>query len=185
VFKRKDGHLYATCPQIKKPHDSERLWEGLANGDVQIVATDTCTFDKKQKAAWNGDFRKIPFGMPGVETMVPLMYTEAVGKRGFSVNHLVSLVSTNPAKLFGLFPEKGTIAIGSDADLVVFDPKKEVTIKAENLQTNCDWSPFEGWQLVGYPTTTISRGKIVAENGKFVGEVGHGRFLKRKPFGKL
>jgi len=185
VFKQKDGHLYATCPQIKKPHDSERLWEGLANGDVQIVATDTCTFDTKQKAAWNGDFRKIPFGMPGVETMVPLMHTEGVGKRGFSVNHLVSLVSTNPAKLFGLFPEKGTIVIGSDADLVIFDPKKEVTLKAENLQTNCDWNPFEGWQLAGYPTTTISRGKIVAESGTFVGEVGHGRFLKRKPFGKL
>jgi dihydropyrimidinase len=113
------------------------------------------------------------------------MFTEGVGKRGFSVNHFVSLVSTNPAKLFGMYPEKGTIAIGSDADLVVFDPKKKVTIKAENLQTNCDWSPFEGWKLEGYPVTTISRGKIVAENGKFVGEVGGGRFLKRKPYGEL
>ncbi len=185
VFKGENGHLYATCPQVKKPHDSERLWEGLKNGDVQIIATDTCTFDTKQKAAWKGDFRKIPFGMPGVETMVPLMYTEGVGKRGFTVNQLVALVSTNPAKLFGMYPEKGTIAIGSDADLVVFDPHKKVTIKAENLQTNCDWSPFEGWKLVGYPATTISRGTIVAENGKFVGEVGHGRFLKRKPYGKL
>jgi dihydropyrimidinase len=185
VFKGENGHLYATCPQIKKPHDSERLWKGLANGDVQIIATDTCTFNTKQKAAWNGDFRKIPFGMPGVETMVPLMYTEGVGKRGFTVNQLVSLVSTNPAKLFGMYPEKGTISIGSDADLVVFDPDKKVTIKAENLQTNCDWSPFEGWKLVGYPSTTISRGTVVAEDGKFVGEVGYGRFLKRKPFGKL
>jgi dihydropyrimidinase len=116
---------------------------------------------------------------------VPLMYTEGVGKRGFTVNQLVALVSTNPAKLFGMYPEKGTIAIGSDADLVIFDPEKKVTIKAKNLQTNCDWSPFEDWKLVGYPTTTISRGKVVAENGKFVGEVGHGCFLKRKPYGKL
>ncbi len=185
VFKGENGHLYATCPQIKKPHDSDRLWKGLANGEVHIVATDTCTFDTKQKAAWNGDFRKIPFGMPGVETMVPLMYTEGVGKRGFSVNQIVSLVSTNPAKLFGMYPEKGTIAIGSDADLVVFDPEKKVTIKAENLQTNCDWNPFEGWNLTGYPTVTISRGKVVAEDGKFVGEVGHGKFLKRKPYGTL
>ncbi|MFX1483076.1 MAG: dihydropyrimidinase [Promethearchaeota archaeon] len=185
VFKRENGHLYATCPQIKKPHDSERLWKGLANGEVQVVATDTCTFDTKQKAAWNGDFRKIPFGLPGVETMVPLMYTEGVGKRGFTVNHLVSLVSTNPAKLFGMYPEKGSIAIGSDADLVVFDPKKKVTIKAENLQTNCDWNPFEGWKLTGYPAVTISRGEIVAKDGKFVGRVGRGRFLKRRPFGKL
>jgi len=185
VFKGENGHLYATCPQIKKPHDSERLWKGLADGDVQIIATDTCTFDTKQKAAWNGDFRKIPFGMPGVETMVPLMYTEGVGKRGFSVNQLVSLVSTNPAKLFGMYPQKGTIAIGSDADIVVFDPEKKVTLKAENLQTNCDWSPFEGWNLVGYPSVTISKGKVVAEDGKFVGEVGHGAFLKRTPYGKI
>jgi dihydropyrimidinase len=185
VFKGENGHLYATCPQIKKPEDSERLWQGLVNGDIQIVATDTCTFDTKQKAAWNGDFRKIPFGLPGVETMVPLMYTEGVGKRGFSANHLVALVSTNPAKLFGMYPEKGTIAIGSDADLVVFDPKKNVTLHAADLQTNCDWSPFEGWELTGYPSTTISRGKVVATDGKFVGEVGHGKFLKRKPYGKI
>jgi dihydropyrimidinase len=185
TFKREDGHLFTTCPQVKKPHDSERLWKGLANGDVQVVATDTCTFDTEQKTAWNGDFRKIPFGLPGVETVVPLMYTESVGKRGFSVNHLVALVSTNPAKLFGMYPEKGTIAIGSDADLIVFDPNKKVTLHAADLQTNCDWSPFEGWELTGYPSTTISRGKVVAINGKFVGEVGHGKFLKRKPHGKI
>jgi dihydropyrimidinase len=185
VFRQENGHLYATCPQIKKPHDSERLWEGLANGDVQVIATDTCTFDTKQKAAWNGDFRKIPFGLPGVETMVPLMYTEGVGKRGFSVNHFVALVSANPARLFGMYPEKGTIAIGSDADLVVFDPEKKVTLHAADLQTNCDWSPFEGWELTGYPTTTLSRGKVVVTDGKFVGEVGHGKFLKRRPYGKL
>lgn len=185
VFKRENGHLYATCPQIKKPHDSERLWKGLQNGDVQVLATDTCTFTTEQKAAWNGDFRKIPFGLPGVETMIPLMYTEGVGKRGFSINQLVTLVSTNPAKLFGMYPDKGTIAIGSDADLLVFDPKREVTIHAKNLQTNCDWSPFEGWELVGYPSITISRGKIVAREGKFVGEVGYGTFLKRRPYGEI
>ncbi|UCE11467.1 MAG: dihydropyrimidinase [Candidatus Thorarchaeota archaeon] len=185
VFKGENGHLYATCPQIKKPHDSVRLWEGLKNGEVQIVATDTCTFNTEQKAAWNGDFTKIPFGMPGVETMVPLMHTEGVGKHGLSLSQLVALVSTNPAKLFGMYPEKGALEVGSDADIVVFDPKKKVTIKAENLQTNCDWSPFEDWKLEGYPATTISRGKVVAEDGKFVGEMGHGRFLKRKPYGKL
>jgi dihydropyrimidinase len=185
VFKGKNGHLYATCPQVKKPHDNERLWRGLMNNDVQIIATDTCTFDTKQKAAWNGDFRKIPFGMPGVETMVPLMYTEGVGKRGLTVNRLVALTSTNPAKLFGMYPQKGTIAVGSDADLVVFNPKKKIVLKAANLQTNCDWSPYEDWKLVGYPSVTMSRGSIVAQDGKFVGEVGHGRFLKRQPFGKI
>jgi dihydropyrimidinase len=185
VFKGENGHLYATCPQIKKPHDSERLWKGLVEGDVHIVATDTCTFTTEQKAAWNGDFRKIPFGMPGVETMVPLMFTEGVGKRGLSLNQFVALVSTNPAKLFGMYPEKGALEVGSDADILVFDPIRDVTIHASDLQTNCDWSPFEDWKLKGYPHVTISRGKVVAEKGKFVGEVGHGRFLKRKPHGNL
>ncbi|MFW9850736.1 MAG: dihydropyrimidinase [Candidatus Thorarchaeota archaeon] len=185
VFKGENGHLYATCPQIKKPHDSERLWKGLKEGDVQVVATDTCTFTTEQKAAWNGDFRKIPFGMPGVETMVPLMYTESVGKRGFSLNQFVALVSANPAKLFGMYPKKGAVEIGSDADILVFDPERDVTIHASDLQTNCDWSPFEGWNLKGYPHVTISRGKVVAREGKFVGEVGQGRFLERKPHGVL
>ena len=180
VFKGENGHLYATCPQIKKKEDSKRLWEGLINGEIQVVATDTCTFDTKQKALWKGDFRKIPFGLPGVETMFPLLYTEGVGKNRFSLNHLVKLASTNPAKIFGMYPQKGTIAKGSDADLVIFNPNKNVTLHAKDLQTNCDWSPFEGWKLKGYPHITISRGKIVVADGEFVGECGHGQFLKRK-----
>ncbi len=180
VFKGENGHLYATCPQIKKKEDSEGLWKGLINGDIQVIATDTCTFDTKQKAMWKGDFRKIPFGLPGVETMFPLIYTEGVVKKRFSVNHLIALTSTNPAKLFGMFPQKGTIAIGSDGDLVVFDPKRKVTLQADMLQTNCDWSPFEGWRLTGYPTTTISRGKVIVKNGKFIGQPGYGRFIKRQ-----
>ncbi len=185
VFKGENGHLYATCPQIKKKEDSARLWQGLIAGDIQVVATDTCTFDTKQKAMWSGDFRKIPFGLPGVETMLPLLFTEGVGKKRFSVNHLVSLVCTNPAKIFGMFPQKGTIAIGSDADLVVFNPNKEITLRAEALQTNCDWSPFEGWQLTGYPITTISRGQVVVSDEKFVGECGQGKFLKRQAVRQL
>lgn len=185
VFKRKNGHLYATCPQVKKPHDNERLWKGLVEGDVEVVATDTCTFTTEQKAAWNGDFRKIPFGMPGVETMVPLMYTEGVGKRGLSLNQFVALVSTNPAKLFGMYPRKGAVEVGSDADLLIFDPNRKVTIHADDLQTNCDWSPYEGWELTGYPHLTISRGKTVAEDGKFVGKTGYGQFITRKPYGEI
>jgi len=185
VFKGKNGHLYATCPQIKKPHDNERLWKGLQEGDVEVIATDTCTFTTEQKAAWNGDFRKIPFGLPGVETMVPLMYTEGVGNHGLSLNRFVALVSTNPAKLFGMYPKKGAIQVGSDADILVFDPERKVTLHWEDLQTNCDWSPFEGWQLTGYPEVTISRGKVVAKDGKFVGEVGRGKFIARKSHGRL
>ncbi|MEW5693105.1 MAG: dihydropyrimidinase [Candidatus Hydrogenedentota bacterium] len=184
VFKGKDGHLYATCPQIKKKKDSLRLWKALYDGELAIVSTDTCTFDKKQKAMWKGDFTKIPFGMPGVETMLPLTFHFGK-KKGFSINKIVEICCTNPAKLHGLYPEKGTLAIGSDADIVVYDPNIKVKIDYHKLQTNCDWSPYQGWQIQGWPTVTLSRGKIVAMNAKFVGEKGWGRFVKRKPFGEI
>ncbi len=185
VFKQENGHYYASCPQVKKKTDNERLWQGLETGDVQVVATDTCTLNTQQKDTWGGDFRKIPYGLPGVETMLPLMYTEGVGKQHFSINHLIALISTNPAKIFGMYPQKGTIAPGSDADIVVFDPNKKVTLHANDLQTKCDWSPYENWSLKGYPNTTISRGKIIVSGGKFIGECGHGQFLKRKPVHQL
>ncbi|MCP4581789.1 MAG: dihydropyrimidinase [candidate division Zixibacteria bacterium] len=179
VFKKPNGHLYGTCPQVKKKADSDRLWEAMAAGDVSVVATDTCTFNKKQKAMWKGDFTKIPFGMPGVETLLPLMYSYGVGKKRITESQLVKLICTNPAKLMGMYPEKGNISIGADADLVVFDPHRKVTLSHKNLQTNCDWSPFEGFKLKGYPDTTISRGQVVAIQGVFVGDVGSGRFVKR------
>ena len=181
VFEGERGHLYATCPQIKKKEDSEGLWRGLADGSVQILATDTCTFTTEQKALWEGDFWKIPFGLPGVETLAPLTFTAGPGAGRFSVSHWVRLVSENPAKLFGMFPQKGIIAPGSDADVVVWDPDREVTITASALQTNCDWSPFEGFAAKGWPELTFSRGRLVARAGKFVGEVGAGRFVKRSP----
>lgn len=181
VFKGPTGHYYATCPQIKKQADSDRLWHGLKEQDVAVIATDTCTFDTKQKDMWQGDFTKMAFGLPGVETMLPLIFSEGVMKDRISLNRFVGLVSTNPAKLFGLYPEKGSLAPGTDADITIYDPNRKVTLQAKNLQTNCDWSPFEGWQLTGYPRYTLARGRIVAEEGKFVGEKGWGRFLKRHP----
>lgn len=185
LFKKKDGHLYATCPQLRKPKDNERLWKGIEEHTIEVIGTDTCTFDKKQKSMWNGDFRKIPYGMPGVETMLPLMHTYGVVKKRISLNRLVQLCSTNPAKLFGLYPLKGTIAIGSDADIAIFNPARELEISWKKMQTNCDWSPFEGFKLKGYPAYTLSRGKVVAKEGKFTGEVGYGSFVPRKPFGAL
>ncbi|MCP4633873.1 MAG: dihydropyrimidinase [candidate division Zixibacteria bacterium] len=179
VFKREDGHLFATCPQIKSKNDSKRLWQGLASGDVSTIATDTCTFDTKQKAMWEGDFTKIPFGLPGVETLLPLAYTNGVGSGWISLQKLVQLVSTNPAKIMGMYPEKGSITVNTDADIVIFDPEKKVKLSHKNLQTNCDWSPFEGAELKGYPSITICRGKVVAEDGKFKGDVGYGKFINR------
>ena len=185
LFKDEDGHLYATCPQLRKSADCKRLWKGLQDHTVQVLGTDTCTFDTQQKAMWGGDFRKIPYGMPGVETMLPITWTYGVGEGIISMNRFVQLCSTNPAKLFGMYPEKGTIAIGSDADIVVWDPDKKVTLNWEEMQTNCDWSPFQGYKLKGYSAYTLSRGKVVAKDGKFVGEEGWGQFVKRRPGGEL
>ncbi|MBU3956042.1 dihydropyrimidinase [bacterium] len=185
VYKKANGHYYACCPQMKKKHDAQGLLKAVKSGAVSVLSTDTCTFNTKQKNMWEGDFTKIPYGLPGVETLLPTMFTFLVGKNKISPNKFVSLVSTNPAKLFGLYPQKGDIKVGSDADIVIFDPNKKVTIDYKKLATKCDWSPFQGMKLTGYPETTISRGEIVAENGKFVGKKGHGRFVPRKPGGKL
>ncbi|MDD5557783.1 MAG: dihydropyrimidinase [bacterium] len=185
VFRKRNGHLYATCPQIKSKADAERLWRGVTNGEVSLIATDTCTFTTRQKAMWGGDFTKIPYGMPGVETMVPLMHTFGVGAGRFSVNRLVQLVSANPARLHGLYPQKGTLAVGADADVVVFDPRRKHVISPRRLQTNCDWSPYDGWRLTGWPALVFSRGRLAARNGKFVGEEGWGRFVRREPWGGI
>ncbi len=181
VFARPDGHLFSSCPQIKSFENQQQLWQSLVNGDVHVVATDHCVFTKEQKNRWNNDFTKLPFGLPGVETLLPILYSTGVHSHKISLQHLVSLLCTNPAKIYGLYPQKGTIQIGSDADLVIFDPAHVWTLDYHNLQTNCDWSPYQGMNLTGFPSTTISRGKIIAQNGKFIGEIGYGRFLPRGP----
>ena len=120
--------------------------------------------------------------MPGVETLLPLAYSYGVSSGKLSEIHLSQLLSLNPAKLMGLYPQKGVIKIGADADLVIFDTSRKVTLSHKNLHSNCDWSPYEGFELVGYPVMTLSRGKIVFERGEFTGDFSHGRFVKR---GKL
>jgi dihydropyrimidinase len=181
LFRDKErGHLYATCPQLKKPADNQRLWEAIIQGDLNIIATDTCTFTRKQKDKWNGDFTKIPYGMPGVETLLPLVYTYGYKEGRISLPRLVELLSTQPAKKMGFYPQKGTLQIGSDADIIIIDPDKKKTIKPQNLQTATDWSPYEGWELLGFPEYTLSKGKLVIDRGEFVGKKGQGRFIPRK-----
>jgi dihydropyrimidinase len=179
IFKKRMGYLYATCPQLKKKSDVKALWQGLSDGTISVVATDNCTFTKTQKAHWKGDFTKIPYGLPGVETLLPLLYTYGVGKGLIPLSKMIELLAVNPARLMGLYPQKGVIAVGADADLVIFDPQKKVTISHKNLETKCDWSPYEGFKMQGYPAITIGRGKVVAINGKYVGEVGQGKYIKR------
>lgn len=186
VFKRDDGHLFATAPQIKSEQDRERLWEGLDDGEVQIVATDTCTFDTEQKAMWDGDFREIPLGMPGVETLFPVMYTEGYRERGWSLNKLVRKVSSNPAKIMGMFPQKGSLAVGSDADIIIIDPDRNETLRADTWRTDCDWCPYEGETFYGYPDYTFVRGRAIVEDGEIQEDTnGHGKRIKRKPGGRL
>ena len=181
LFKRDDGHLYGTCPPIRKAEDQEKLWEGLSDGSVEVLATDTCTFDSKQKAMWEGDYRKIPFGMPGIETLLPLTYTKGVREGRFSLERMIELLCESPAKLFGMWPRKGNLNVGADADVVIFDPEAKVTITPSVLATNCDYSPFDGTEVRGWPVTTMVRGKIVVKDREFVGEPGYGKFLVREP----
>jgi dihydropyrimidinase len=179
LFAGENGHYYATCPQLKKPEDGVGLWKGLDNKTLSVVGTDTCTFNTEQKALWEGDYRKIPMGMPGSELMIPLLYNDGVREGRVSLNRMVEVSSTNPAKVFGMYPKKGALLPGSDADILIFDTEKEVTVDFKNMETNCDWSPYQGKKLKGYPHMTILRGKVVAEDGKCVGEQGYGEFIKR------
>jgi dihydropyrimidinase len=184
VFKDKDGHLYATCPQLKKPSDQKRLWKGLKDGEVCSISTDTCTFTRKQKAMWKGDWTKIPMGMPGLETLLPIVYSLGVAKRRLTINEFVDKCCTAPAKIMGLFPRKGAIRIGGDADIAVIDPRKKKKVDWRKMETNCDWSPFQGWELGGFAEHTFCRGRQIVKNYKFVGKNGYGQFVPRSHVGR-
>lgn len=183
VFAKEDGHLYACCPQIKKPRDIARLWEGLRDGEVSVVSTDTCTFTREQKAMWEGDWTKIPMGLPGLETLLPLVYTRGVLESRLSIEEMCLKLSTNPAKIMGLYPQKGVIAVGSDADVAIIHPERRMTVDPAAMETNADWSPYDGWELAGSARTTLSRGDIIVDDYKVVGREGRGRWLSRRSAG--
>jgi dihydropyrimidinase len=185
VFDRPDGHLFACCPQVKKPKDQERLWKGLNDGEVCAISTDTCTFTKAQKARWEGDWTKIPMGLPGLETLLPLVYTHGVFGKKLSLNRFVEKCCTNPAKVMGLYPRKGVLAPGSDADVTVIDPEKRITVDPKTMAGGADWSPYQGWPLAGFAQHTFCRGKQVVADYKFVGENGWGQWLPRERAGSL
>ena len=183
VFDREDGHLFACCPQLKKPADVERLWQGLHHGEVSVISTDTCTFSREQKAMWEGDWTKIPMGMPGLETLLPLTYTKGVLQGRLTLEEMCLKLSTNPAKIMGLYPRKGAIQVGADADLVIIHPRTAHTVSPKTMETNADWSPFEGWELAGFARTTLSRGEVIVDNYKVVGKEGRGQWLPRSSAG--
>lgn len=174
-----EGAKYVFTPPLVGKENIEPLWKGLKLGYLQEVSTDHCPFNfKGQKELGRGDFTKIPNGGPGVEDRLSLVYDGAM-KRGFSLNKWVEITSTASAKMFGMFPKKGTIAVGSDADIVLFDPNVERTISAKTHHMNCDYSLFEGWRIKGSPDTVLSRGKVIIENGKYLGRAGDGKFIRR------
>jgi dihydropyrimidinase len=179
-----EGAKYVLTPPLREKWHQDELWKGLRMDDLQVVSTDHCPFCfKEQKELGKDNFSKIPNGGPGVENRLSLIYNGGVASGRISLNRFVQLVSTAPAKLFGLFPKKGTIAVGSDADIVVFDPKAEMTISAETHHMNIDYNAYEGMTVTGVTETVLSRGKVIIEQGKYVGTPGEGRFLKRATFG--
>ncbi len=174
------GAKYVMSPPLRDKATQAQLWRGLAFNDLQCISTDHCPFCmKEQKELGRGDFSKIPNGAPGIETRMSLVYDGGVRAGRISLNRFVELTSTSPAKIFGLFPRKGTIAPGSDADIVVFDPNRTVTLSAKTLHMKVDYNPYEGRQVTGAADTVISRGRVIIKEGKFVGKPGSGEFLKR------
>lgn len=177
------GAKYVCSPPLRDKSNWPRLWAGLANGHLQTVATDHCPFFfKGQKEMGRDNFAAIPNGVPGIETRLHLLYTAGVLGGKIGLNKFVDLVSTAPAKLFGLYPAKGTVAVGSDADLVIFDPDVAHVLSASNLHQRIDYTPYEGFKAKGKVATVLSRGETVVENGAFTGRAGAGQFLPRKRF---
>ncbi len=175
-----DGAKYVMSPPLRPKETQDRLWRGLAFNDLQAISTDHCPFCmKEQKTLGQDDFSKIPNGAPGIETRMSLVYDGGVLPGRISLNRFVELTSTSPAKIFGLFPKKGTIAPGSDADIVVFDPSKKTTLSAKTLHMNVDYNPYEGREVTGAVDTVVSRGRVVIDAGVFTGSAGAGSFLKR------
>jgi dihydropyrimidinase len=178
-----EGAKYVFTPPLREKWHQEKLWNGLKRDHLQVVSTDHCPFCfKEQKEIGRDDFTKIPNGGPGVEHRMSLIYSGGVAGGRFSVNRFVELVSTTPAKLFGLYPRKGTIAVGSDADLVIFDPKRKHTISAKTHHMRVDYSMFEGIEVTGMPDVVLSRGSVIVDGDKFLGRAGRGEFLRRSTY---
>jgi dihydropyrimidinase len=174
-----EGAKWVMSPPLRQPKDQDTLWAGINQGLVQVVATDHCPFKWEQKLMGKDDFSKIPNGHPAIENRMELLYSEGVHKRKISLNKYVEVACTNPAKIFGMFPRKGTLAPGSDADIVIFDPNEEHTLSAGTHHMNVDYSAYEGWPITGKVKTVLLRGRVAIDDGKCLVEKGCGKFIKR------
>ena len=179
LTERPDGANFVMSPPLRDKSNQAALWKALEDGQIDTVGTDHCPFDVGQKNMGKDNFTLIPNGIPAIEDRVNLMYTYGVSRGGLSLNRFVDALSTKPAKLFGLYPRKGAVEVGSDADLVIYDPSYRGHISASTSHMNTDYSAFEGWELDGRPEVVTVRGQVAAENGQFVGEPGRGQLLRR------
>ncbi len=178
-----EGAKYVMSPPLRDRYNWPYLWRGLADGDLQVVSTDHAPFNfKGQKEMGRDNFAAIPNGAPGIENRVALIFNEGVRKNRISLNKMVDLLSTTPAKIFGLAPRKGSVAIGADADLVVFDPRAEMMITAETNHHNMDYTPYEGFKGKGRVVHVLCNGELIVDGDEFLGQAGQGRFIKRNKF---
>jgi len=193
-LRRPDGAKWICSPPVRSAADNARLWEGLADGTLQTVGTDHCAFfyDGTKPILYEGkkiaipgkelgkdDFTKIPNGLPGVGDRLPVLWTTGVGSGKLTANQFVALNCTNPAKIFGLYPRKGALLPGSDADIVILDTQKKVQYGVAVAQHRTDYNLYEGWDLTGMPEKVFLRGKLIVDNGQWLGQAGGGQFLKR------
>lgn len=170
---------WVMSPPLREKKDQATLWAGINQGTVQVVATDHCPFMWEQKKLGENDFSKIPNGHPAIEHRMELLFSEGVKKGKISLNKFVEVTSTNVAKIFGMYPQKGCIAVGSDADIVIFDPNEKHNISSKTHHMNCDYSGYEGWEVTGKCKTVILRGKVAVDDNKLLVEKGYGKFIKR------
>ena len=176
-----EGMKHVMSPPLRDKRNQEALWNALATGLIDTVGTDHCPFDTEQKMLGKDAFTQIPNGIPGIEDRVTLLYSKGVAAGKLDIHRFVDCASTKVAKLFGLYPRKGAIAVGSDADLVIFDPNYRGVLSAKSQKTNNDYNGFEGVEICGRPSVVTVRGKVQARDGEFVGERGRGQFLRREP----
>jgi dihydropyrimidinase len=195
-LRRPDGAKWICSPPMRTKDDNARLWEGLADGTIQTIGTDHCPFfhNGTQPILYEGklvaipgkelgadDFTKIPNGLPGVEDRLPILWTTGVGSGKLTANQFVALTSTNPAKIFGLYPRKGALLTGSDADIVIWNPQKKVKYGVARSHQRTDYNLYEGWELNGYPEKVFLRGQCIVDGEKWLGKAGMGQFLPRQP----
>jgi dihydropyrimidinase len=176
-YDRSDGELYVCSPPIRDRQRADELWKLVQGGGIQVWGSDHCCYDRAQKAKYKSNFPLMPNGLPGIETRCPVLFSEGVSKGAITPSHFAALTAASPARLNGLYPRKGTIQVGSDADLAIYDPNLEKIVGRDTLHMQTDYSPFDGWRVRGWPTDVLSRGRQVVRDSQFVGRRGAGEIL--------